>query len=155
MAETLKGGGIRVTGVKAGETTLVLTAGTVTARVPVTVLENWAAPILDVLPVTVNGVTYTRVDAGIRMTGTSTSTSPGEPNAPISLPAGRIRLTVVPSGVGVKVEPKGSGTGVLDTRAGLLEADLTAGQYTFRLFASTNKPLDVTFLPVLETVTTS
>lgn len=121
-----------VTALTAGTTSLTITAGGVTKTIPVTVKPNYLAEIPEG---TRNGVTLKREGTGVTITG-QTPTQFTAWEVDFTLEAGRYLLDG--DGLFVKISPKGSNAGVLDTRH-TLEKTLEAGEYTMSIGLASNQ----------------
>lgn len=162
MSETFRGG-VAVSGLTPGDTSLTIQAGTVSKTIPVRVLPPIKNMWMKIQSGTLDGVTFTvAADGGIHVKGTSTSsvgrTDRGSTgNTP--LPAGQYTLSAasLPDGVilfivvvtGGKIEYK-----VLDNQVHNLAVTFTVSEnstYQCKVGASNGVPVDVTVYPMLET----
>lgn len=162
MNESFRGG-VAVSGLTPGDTSLTIQAGTVSKTIPVRVLPPIKNMWLKIPNGTQNGVTFTvAADGGIHVKGTSTSSvgradQGSTDNMP--LPAGQYTLSAasLPDGVilfvaivtGGKTEYK-----VLDNQVHNLAVTFTVSEnstYQCKVGVNNGVPVDVTVYPMLET----
>lgn len=140
-------GGVSVTGLTAGDTSLTIQAGTVSKTIPVHVLANL---IPDFPEGTSNGVTWTKTGSGWHAKGTATAFSARE--VPVTLEAGTYEIGGLDTTVsGIKITRKNETTSLLDTRT-TAKAQLPAGDYTASLFVLAGKTVDIDLHPWLTRV---
>lgn len=141
-------GGVSVTGLTAGDTSLTIQAGTVSKTIPVHVWANlFKTPTL---PQTVNGVTFTKSGDGIHAKGTSTAWA--TIRATVTLTAGEYTLEHTTGGtVDLFAEVKNdAGTVDLFSNASSkLKGTLPAGDYTCIVSIGPSKTVDADITPVL------
>lgn len=149
MAGTFTGG-VTLTGLKPGETTLELKAGDVTRTIPVTVYEEdpsnlWRYPDL---PVTSNGVTFTRDGAGVHAKGTVQAGQYANIHVNAEL-EGRYRLSPATgdSNPYAFVGTLGGESAVLGK--GVAEAEIPDGPYRLNVSVKGPASVDATITPVL------